>query len=116
MHEAMLYEKLPNSRVQCHTCQWRCTIEPGKLGVCKMYHNKDGTLFNMNYALVSSVAVDPIEKKPLFHFFPGSLDTSLIPKLQSHIVKTSIWRLKETELTADQNKTILRRKTCQTII
>jgi pyruvate formate lyase activating enzyme len=42
-----------------------------------MYHNKDGTLFNMNYALVSSVAVDPIEKKPLFHFFPGSLVFSL---------------------------------------
>ena len=77
MHEAMLYEKLPNSRVRCHTCQWRCTINPGKFGVCGMYQNRDGTLYNLNYAIVSSVAADPIEKKPLFHFFPGSLALSL---------------------------------------
>ncbi len=77
MHEAMLYEKLPGSRVRCNICQWRCKIGPGRLGVCKMYHNKDGVLFSMNYALVSSVAADPIEKKPLFHFFPGSLCYSL---------------------------------------
>ena len=72
MHQAMLYEKLPDSRVRCNTCQWRCTIGEGKFGVCRMYHNQDGTLYNMNYARASSVAVDPIEKKPLFHFFPGS--------------------------------------------
>ena len=77
MHEALLYEKLPNSRVKCNTCQWRCTISSGKFGVCKMYHNQDGTLYNMNYAKVSSVAADPVEKKPLFHFFPGSLAFSL---------------------------------------
>jgi len=77
MREAMLYEKLPNSRVRCHTCQWRCTIGQDKLGVCGMYQNKDGTLYNLNYAIVSSVAADPVEKKPLFHFFPGSLVFSL---------------------------------------
>ncbi|MCK5318951.1 MAG: AmmeMemoRadiSam system radical SAM enzyme, partial [Anaerolineales bacterium] len=77
MHEAMLYEKLPNSRVRCNTCQWRCTIGRGKFGVCKMYHNQDGALYNMNYAKASSVAADPIEKKPLFHFFPGSQAFSL---------------------------------------
>jgi len=72
MREAVLYERLTNSRVRCNTCQWRCTINPGKFGVCKMYQNRDGTLYNMNYAKASSVAVDPVEKKPLFHFFPGS--------------------------------------------
>jgi len=77
MREAMLYEKLPNSRVRCNTCQWHCTIGRGKFGICKMYHNKDGALYNMNYAKASSVAVDPIEKKPLFHFFPGSQVFSL---------------------------------------
>jgi pyruvate formate lyase activating enzyme len=77
MHEALLYEKLPGSRVRCHTCQWRCLINPGKFGVCGMYQNKDGTLFNLNYALVSSIAADPIEKKPLFHFHPGTLCLSL---------------------------------------
>ena len=77
MHEAMLYEKLPKSRVRCHICQWRCSLAPGKFGVCRMYHNQDGILYNMNYAQASSVAADPIEKKPLFHFVPGSLAFSL---------------------------------------
>ena len=77
MHEAMLYEKLPGSRVRCNICQWRCQIGAGRVGVCKMYQNRDGILYNMNYALVSAAAVDPIEKKPLFHFFPGSLVFSL---------------------------------------
>ncbi|GAI52893.1 unnamed protein product, partial [marine sediment metagenome] len=77
MREALLYEKLPGSRVRCHTCQWQCTIGPGKLGVCRMYQNNDGVLYTLNYAEVSSVGVDPIEKKPLFHFFPGSLVYSL---------------------------------------
>jgi pyruvate formate lyase activating enzyme len=77
MHEALLYEKLPDSRVGCNICQWRCAIGPDKLGVCKMYRNKDSVLYNMNYAQASSVAVDPIEKKPLAQFFPGSLAFSL---------------------------------------
>jgi len=77
MREALLYEKLPNSRVQCHTCQWRCKIGLDKFGVCGMYQNQGGILFNLNYAIVSSMAADPVEKKPLFHFFPGSLVFSL---------------------------------------
>ncbi|MDI6815440.1 MAG: AmmeMemoRadiSam system radical SAM enzyme, partial [Dehalococcoidales bacterium] len=77
MPEAMLYEKLPDSRVRCNVCQWRCTIGQDKLGVCQMRQNRDGILYSLNYAEVSSVAVDPIEKKPLFHFFPGSLVFSL---------------------------------------
>ncbi|MAF85483.1 MAG: AmmeMemoRadiSam system radical SAM enzyme [Dehalococcoidales bacterium] len=76
-HKAMLYEKLSNSRVRCNTCQWRCTAGPAKFGVCKMYQNRDGVLYNLNYAQASSVAADPIEKKPLFHFFPGSLAFSI---------------------------------------
>jgi len=77
MREAMLYEKLPGSRVRCLTCQWHCQIGPEKSGVCGMYRNQDGVLYNLNYARVSSVAADPIEKKPLFHFFPGTLALSL---------------------------------------
>ena len=77
MHEAMLYDKLPDSRVKCGTCQWRCTINPDKYGVCGMYQNQDGVLYNLNYALVSSAAADPIEKKPLFHFLPATLCFSL---------------------------------------
>ena len=77
MREALLYDKLPGSVTQCHTCQWRCKISPDKYGVCGMYHNRSGVLFNLNYAVVSSTAADPIEKKPLFHFFPGSTVFSL---------------------------------------
>ncbi len=77
MREALLYERLPESMTRCHTCQWHCRIAPGKYGVCGMYQNRDGLLFNLNYALVSSMAADPIEKKPLFHFFPGSAVFSL---------------------------------------
>jgi pyruvate formate lyase activating enzyme len=77
MREAMLYGKLPDSRVKCGTCQWRCRINPGKYGVCGMYRNENGTLFNLNYGRVSSMAAAPIEKKPLFHFHPGTLCFSL---------------------------------------
>jgi pyruvate formate lyase activating enzyme len=77
MREALLYEKLPGSAVKCGTCQWRCRINPSRFGVCGMYQNLDGILFNLNYGRVSSVAADPIEKKPLFHFYPGTLCFSL---------------------------------------
>ena len=72
VREALLYEALPGSRVQCNVCQWRCVIGPDKFGVCRVRQNREGKLYLLNYALVSSAAVDPIEKKPLFHFFPGS--------------------------------------------
>lgn len=75
--EAMLYEILPGGRARCDVCQWRCVINPGKLGVCRMRINRDGKIFAMNYAEVSSMASDHIEKKPLFHFFPGSHAFSL---------------------------------------
>ena len=75
--EALLYETLPGGRVRCHVCQWRCLVNPGKLGVCRMRINRDGALYAMNYAEVSSMAGDHIEKKPLFHFFPGTFAFSL---------------------------------------
>jgi pyruvate formate lyase activating enzyme len=72
MREAVLYEKLPDKAVRCHTCQWRCRINAGKTGACGMYENTGGTLYNLNYSFVSSLAADPVEKKPLFHFYPGT--------------------------------------------
>jgi pyruvate formate lyase activating enzyme len=77
MFEAVLYEKLTGTRVGCHTCQWRCRINPDKFGACGMYQNRDGKLYSLNYGRVSSLAADPVEKKPLFHFHPGSLCFSL---------------------------------------
>lgn len=77
MRESMLYDKLPGSRVRCNICQWHCIIEPGKYGLCKVRKNEDGILEVLNYAKVSSIAADPVEKKPLYHFFPGTLCLSL---------------------------------------
>ncbi len=77
MHEAVLYEKFPGSLTGCRICQWQCRILPGKSGVCRMYQNVGGVLYNLNYASVSSLAVDPVEKKPLFHLAPGSRCFSL---------------------------------------
>jgi pyruvate formate lyase activating enzyme len=73
MREAILYEKLDNSTIRCNVCQWRCVIKPGKYGLCRVRQNIDGVLHILNYGEASSVAVDPIEKKPLFHFHPTSL-------------------------------------------
>ncbi|MDI6825747.1 MAG: AmmeMemoRadiSam system radical SAM enzyme [Candidatus Aenigmarchaeota archaeon] len=70
--EALLYGKLKNKKVRCNTCNRRCIILPGKLGFCKTRENKDGKLYTLEYGLISSINVNPIEKKPLFHFWPGS--------------------------------------------
>ncbi len=72
VREALLYERLPGARVRCHVCQWRCVINPGKVGVCRVRENRDGVLHTLNYGEVSSIAADPIEKKPLFHFYPAT--------------------------------------------
>lgn len=70
--EALLYEKLPKKRVRCNTCNRRCIIAPDKLGFCKTRKNINGKLYSLEYGLISSINVNPIEKKPLFHFWPGS--------------------------------------------
>ncbi|MBE9469979.1 MAG: AmmeMemoRadiSam system radical SAM enzyme [Chloroflexi bacterium] len=75
--EAILYERLSGDRIKCHVCQWRCVINPGKTGLCRVRLNRDGKLYTTNYGEVSSVAADPIEKKPLFHFFPATRALSL---------------------------------------
>jgi len=72
MREAMLYEKLGDGRVRCNLCAHRCVIAPGRRGICGVRENRDGTLYSLVYGKAISLAVDPIEKKPLFHFLPGS--------------------------------------------
>jgi pyruvate formate lyase activating enzyme len=70
--EAMLYEKLDENRVQCHLCAHHCKINEGKRGICHVRENKDGTLYTLVYGRTISQHVDPVEKKPLQHFYPGS--------------------------------------------
>ena len=76
-HEAMLWEPLDDGRVQCRVCPRLCRIAPGAAGVCRARVNRDGRLYTLIYDRVCSVAADPIEKKPLYHFFPGSTVLSL---------------------------------------
>ena len=76
-HEAMLYEPLGEGVVQCHVCPRLCRIAPGKSGTCRARVNRDGVLYAITYGRVCSVAADPIEKKPLYHFFPGTTVLSL---------------------------------------
>ncbi len=64
-------------RVHCFLCAHHCLIDPGGLGVCGVRQNRDGVLYTLVYGCPVSTAVDPIEKKPLFHFLPGSLTYSL---------------------------------------
>jgi pyruvate formate lyase activating enzyme len=70
--EAILYEKLSNNKVRCNVCQRRCVINENERGHCRTRLNHQGKLYSLIYALISSFMVSPIEKKPVYHFFPGS--------------------------------------------
>ena len=74
--EAILYDKIGKA-LNCKICERRCIISQGKAGFCQMRENDEGKIYSLNYAAASSVAVDPIEKKPLFHFYPGTTVFSL---------------------------------------
>lgn len=74
---ARLYERLEGGAVRCGTCQRRCTIPSGRLGWCRARRNEHGGLVSLVYGEVSSVSINPIEKKPVYHFHPGSRWLSL---------------------------------------
>jgi pyruvate formate lyase activating enzyme len=75
--EAMLYEKLDDKRVHCNLCAHRCTIKPDRRGICGVRENKDGILYTLVYGTLIAENIDPIEKKPFFHVYPGSLSYSI---------------------------------------
>jgi pyruvate formate lyase activating enzyme len=77
MKEAMFYEKLDEKKVRCFLCSHHCTIKEGKRGICHVRKNMDGTLYSLVYGKVISMHIDPIEKKPLFHFLPSSTSFSI---------------------------------------
>ena len=70
--EALFYDKLDDQKVQCQLCPRRCVIPAGRRGFCGVRENRDGTLYTLVYAKAVAAAIDPIEKKPLFHFLPGA--------------------------------------------
>lgn len=71
MKEAMLYERLSGKKIHCSLCNHRCLIADGKRGICGVRENQDGTLYSLVYRKLISRNVDPVEKKPMFHFTPG---------------------------------------------
>ncbi|HOJ52731.1 MAG TPA: AmmeMemoRadiSam system radical SAM enzyme [Syntrophales bacterium] len=75
--EAMLYEKAVEKAVLCHLCAHECRINPGHVGICGVRENKDGTLYTLVDNRIVAENVDPIEKKPLFHFLPGTMSYSI---------------------------------------
>lgn len=77
MKEAYLYEKLEHQQVRCQLCAHRCLISEGKRGICSVRENQKGILYSLVYGKAIAANIDPIEKKPLFHFQPGSKSFSL---------------------------------------
>ncbi len=77
LKEALFYEKLENKAVQCHLCPRNCFIPAGKRGFCGVRENRDGTLYSLSYGKLVAIHIDPMEKKPLFHFLPGSTAFSI---------------------------------------
>lgn len=77
MKEALYYENLDNGRVKCHLCPYECVISDGNRGACRVRINKSGTLYSEVYGKTTSIALDPVEKKPLYHYHPGEHILSL---------------------------------------
>jgi pyruvate formate lyase activating enzyme len=77
MHEAMLYERLEGDKVRCRLCAHGCVIKEGGRGICLVRQNQGGRLYSLVYGKPISGNADPIEKKPLFHFLPGTLSYSI---------------------------------------
>jgi len=77
MKEAMLYVRENDGRIRCLLCRHACLIDDGKSGICNVRKNENGRLFSIFYAKPVAIATDPIEKKPFFHFSPGSRALSI---------------------------------------
>jgi len=71
-HEARLYDRLEGQQVECRLCAHRCRLKAGQFGICGVRQNVEGRLYTYVYEEVIAAHVDPIEKKPFFHFLPGS--------------------------------------------
>lgn len=77
MQEALFYQAESDRQVTCNLCSHRCRIKSGRRGICGVRENRDGTLFSLVYGVLVAENCDPVEKKPLFHFLPGSFSYSI---------------------------------------
>jgi pyruvate formate lyase activating enzyme len=77
MREAMFFRRLKGQQVRCDLCAHHCVIEESQRGICGVRANKGGTLYSLVYGKAVATHADPIEKKPLFHYYPGSFSFSI---------------------------------------
>lgn len=75
--QCMFWDPPSNGRIHCRLCPHECRIAEGRTGICRVRQHRDGILYALTYSQVSSLNLDPIEKKPLYHFYPGSWILSL---------------------------------------
>jgi pyruvate formate lyase activating enzyme len=74
---AQYWEKLDKGRIRCTLCPHGCSIADGRRGVCRVRENRDGTLYSLSWGKPCALHADPVEKKPFYHFLPGSIALSL---------------------------------------
>jgi len=79
MKQALFYTKLKNKKVRCDLCPHNCIIAPLNIGICRARKNIDGILYAINYGETITISIDPMEKKPLYHFHPGKSILSIGP-------------------------------------
>jgi pyruvate formate lyase activating enzyme len=77
IREASFYEKLPYKKIRCQLCPRECVIDDAERGYCGVRENRDGVYYSLVYARPCTTHIDPIEKKPFFHFHPGTMAFSL---------------------------------------
>lgn len=107
MHEARQYRKSDEHTVNCSLCSQRCMIREGKHGICGIRVNEKGILFACTYGKISAEAVDPIEKKPLFHYLPGTRSYSLGSiGCNFHCKHCQNWHISRADLTTSHLRTL----------
>lgn len=75
--QAKYYEKTDSGKIKCGLCPHRCLITEGKTGICNVRENTEGTMTLPYYGRISAITLDPVMKKPLYHFYPGSMLLSI---------------------------------------
>lgn len=71
MKEAYFYTRQSEGKVNCQLCPHHCHIAAGNMGLCRQYQNRDSALYSLSYGQIAVLAIDPMEKKPLYHYYPG---------------------------------------------
>ena len=106
MKKAMFFQSLEDSKVQCQLCPNNCIISSGHVGSCRVRKNVDGVLYSLNYGKIVSLAIDPIEKKPLYHFYPGSESLSIATVgCNFHCRFCQNWEMSQSEVISGEDMT-----------